>query len=356
MCKLKGELTVTGRLIPFQVNQFVHVNCALWSTDVHEIADGGYLVNLFQVWTTRAKFTRCWHCNEPGASLFCFSSRHRCMAAYHFPCAYRNQKMSFAPRGAKETYCDACCKGHRGLSLGLPSEYANTKRRFQVAKNMQPWNMTHHTTQLQLQQMSQEAPALSLPGNGASTSAADIEKPLQIEKWRPFYFDMFNRVGNLTVLSLRKEINQIIEECCTSLKQVINQQDLNDFSTVRIYWQYFLPTEEKLVDDGAKAFYLYQQNQVMEVAKNDLEAILPHVSFRVKEKVKLGLHYLGQDQEALSELAVRRKTVDSTQVNQICKCYIISIKWSFRILAKDSPSLPEEQISFLSPQHYILDL
>jgi len=39
-----------------------------------------------------------------------------------------------------------------------------------------------------------------------------LEKPLQIEKWRPFYYDMFNRVGNLTVLSLKKEINQIIED------------------------------------------------------------------------------------------------------------------------------------------------
>jgi hypothetical protein len=54
----------------------------------------------------------------------------------------------------------------------------------------------------------------NIPINGGSTSAADIEKPLFIEKWRPFYFDMFNRVGNLTVLSLRKEINQIIEEYC----------------------------------------------------------------------------------------------------------------------------------------------
>jgi len=25
----------------------VHVNCALWSTDVHEIAEGGYLINFF---------------------------------------------------------------------------------------------------------------------------------------------------------------------------------------------------------------------------------------------------------------------------------------------------------------------
>jgi hypothetical protein len=62
--------------------------------------------------------------------VFCFSSRHKCNAAYHFPCAYRNRKISFAPRGPKETFCEACCKGHRGLPLGLPAEYANTKRRF----------------------------------------------------------------------------------------------------------------------------------------------------------------------------------------------------------------------------------
>jgi hypothetical protein len=43
--------------------------------------------------------------------------------------------MAFAPRGVKETYCEGCCKGTRGVSPGLPLEYANTKRRFQIAKN-----------------------------------------------------------------------------------------------------------------------------------------------------------------------------------------------------------------------------
>jgi hypothetical protein len=88
-----------------------------------------------------------------------------------------------------------------------------------------------------LQQQSLLAPAIQASGN--STSAADIEKPLMIEKWRPFYFDMFNRVGNLTVLSLKKEINQIIEEHCTNNKTgAINVNDMHDFSSVRIYWDY----------------------------------------------------------------------------------------------------------------------
>jgi len=37
------------------------------------------------------------------------------------------------------------------------------------------------------------------------------QKEIEVDKWRPFYFDLFNRVGNLTVLSLRKEVNQLID-------------------------------------------------------------------------------------------------------------------------------------------------
>lgn len=36
-------------------------------------------------------------------------------------------------------------------------------------------------------------------------------REIDCDKWRPYYFDFFNRVGNLTVLSLRKESNQLTE-------------------------------------------------------------------------------------------------------------------------------------------------
>lgn len=123
---------------------------------------------------------------------------------------------------------------------------------------------------------------------------------------------MFNRVGNLTILSLKKEINQIIEEYCTSSKTAANSNDLNDFSTVRIYWHYFLPNEardkdvemspenrivSKALENKEKAIYLYHGNSLRELPKGDLEALLPYVSYRIKDKVNLGLHYLGQDHE-----------------------------------------------------------
>lgn len=155
-----------------------------------------------------------------------------------------------------------------------------------------------------------------LPFNGGSTSAADIEKPLQIEKWRPFFFDMFNRVGNMTILSLRKEINQIIEEYCTQTRSTaLTGKDLKDFSTVRIYWRHFDLDLEEAKDTEMheahkktlKTFYLYNNNMMKELVFDDIEALLPFVSFRVKEKVNLGLHYMSQDLEKMKELNELRK-------------------------------------------------
>ena len=41
-----------------------------------------------------------------------------------------------------------------------------------------------------------------------------------------------------------------------------------------------------------KTLYLYTNNTMKEVVYRDLEALLPYVCFRVKDKVNLGLHYL----------------------------------------------------------------
>lgn len=71
------------------------------------------------------------------------------------------------------------------------------------------------------------------------SSPSDLEKPLQIEKWRPFYFDMFNRVGNLTVLSLKKEINLIIDEMIYGPKKDSNLDRFTDFAAIRIYWKFY---------------------------------------------------------------------------------------------------------------------
>ena len=50
---------------------------------------------------------------------------------------------------------------------------------------------------------------------------------------------MFNRVGNLTVLSLKKEINLIIEEMIYGAKKEIILDNLSDFAAIRVYWKFY---------------------------------------------------------------------------------------------------------------------
>jgi len=132
LCKFSGELVVTGRLIPFQINQFVHANCALWSTDVFETEDG-QLVNFFFVYQHRAQNSKCSVCGEYGATIYCFS--RKCNAAFHFPCAYRNKRVAFLR--SKETYCDSCSK-QKDATVGYLEEYT-TFRRLYIVKNNQPY-------------------------------------------------------------------------------------------------------------------------------------------------------------------------------------------------------------------------
>lgn len=47
LCKLKGEYTVTGRLIPYKLNMYVHTSCALWTDEVFDI-DDGQIINFYQ--------------------------------------------------------------------------------------------------------------------------------------------------------------------------------------------------------------------------------------------------------------------------------------------------------------------
>jgi len=86
--------------------------------------------------------------------------------------------------------------------------------------------------------------------------AIDNDDPEQVEiefdsdKWRPFYYDMFNRVGNLTILSLSKKRNALIEayhentelniHCNYKLsrKPMKNLEKFTDYSSLRIYWKY----------------------------------------------------------------------------------------------------------------------
>ena len=74
LCGLNGERTITGRLIPFQINQFVHVNCAMWTQEVldgqEENDSTRELYNFFFAYHEFRNY-KCDFCEEPGATIFC---------------------------------------------------------------------------------------------------------------------------------------------------------------------------------------------------------------------------------------------------------------------------------------------
>ena len=99
-----GETAQSSRLLNYDVDQWVHLNCALWSNEVYEALNGG-LHNVDKA-KERAATTRCAHCQKVGASITCshtFGAQQRlhCEKIYHFCCALQAQCAFY-----KDKVCD----------------------------------------------------------------------------------------------------------------------------------------------------------------------------------------------------------------------------------------------------------
>ena len=86
-----GEVDGPARLLNMDVDKWIHLNCALWSSEVYEMLNGG-LMNVDQA-CKRALTLSCFKCHKTGASLRCY--RPRCANSYHFPCALKDGCMLF---------------------------------------------------------------------------------------------------------------------------------------------------------------------------------------------------------------------------------------------------------------------
>lgn len=93
LCHETGDGKVDGpaRLLNMDVDKWIHLNCALWSSEVYEMLNGG-LMNVDQA-CKRALTLSCFKCHKTGASLRCY--RPRCVNSYHFPCALKDGCMLF---------------------------------------------------------------------------------------------------------------------------------------------------------------------------------------------------------------------------------------------------------------------
>ncbi|XP_055007326.1 histone-lysine N-methyltransferase 2C isoform X1 [Boleophthalmus pectinirostris] len=88
-CHQFGDGITDGpaRLLNLDLDVWVHLNCALWSTEVYE-TQAGALINV-ELALRRGQTVRCAFCQQTGATSGCH--RLRCTNVYHFTCALQAQ-------------------------------------------------------------------------------------------------------------------------------------------------------------------------------------------------------------------------------------------------------------------------
>ncbi|XP_072544552.1 histone-lysine N-methyltransferase 2C isoform X3 [Salminus brasiliensis] len=84
-CQQEGDGLTDGaaRLLNLDLDTWVHLNCALWSSEVYE-TQAGALINV-EVARQRGQTVSCAFCQRLGATSGCH--RLRCLNVYHFTCA-----------------------------------------------------------------------------------------------------------------------------------------------------------------------------------------------------------------------------------------------------------------------------
>ncbi|KAL0271383.1 UNVERIFIED_CONTAM: hypothetical protein PYX00_008487 [Menopon gallinae] len=140
-CHQLGDGVADGpaRLLNFDVDKWVHLNCALWSDDVYETVNGA-LMNVDNA-LHLGQTTICSLCNQNGATIHCF--KLRCSNVYHLGCAVKDECVFFKN---KTTYCPAHVpKNEKDNELTTLSVY----RRVYVQRdeNRQVATVMHHTDQ-----------------------------------------------------------------------------------------------------------------------------------------------------------------------------------------------------------------
>jgi len=82
-CVGDGDTHGVARLLNVDVDQWVHLNCALWSYEVYEIQCGA-LINV-DLAIQHGMNRVCSYCQKRGATIQC--NRNRCASTYHCGCA-----------------------------------------------------------------------------------------------------------------------------------------------------------------------------------------------------------------------------------------------------------------------------
>lgn len=99
-CHQIGDGVADGpsRLLNYDVDKWVHLNCALWSDGVYETKNGA-LINMEDA-LQMSFVQQCTLCNQLGATIKC--SKNRCANIYHLGCAIKDDCVFYE---SKTTHC-----------------------------------------------------------------------------------------------------------------------------------------------------------------------------------------------------------------------------------------------------------
>ena len=89
-----GKSDGPARLLNYDCDKWVHLNCALWSEEVYETTNGA-LINV-QAAYIRSLEQECSYCGMYGATVACHKSK--CTLEYHFPCSLNVNCMFFVDK------------------------------------------------------------------------------------------------------------------------------------------------------------------------------------------------------------------------------------------------------------------
>uniref|UniRef100_A0A1B6CMU8 Histone-lysine N-methyltransferase n=1 Tax=Clastoptera arizonana TaxID=38151 RepID=A0A1B6CMU8_9HEMI len=100
-CHQVGDGIADGpaRLLNYDVDKWVHLNCALWSDEVYETVNGA-LMNV-ETALQQSLTSNCTLCHLTGATLKCY--KMRCLAVYHLACAVKDECIFYKN---KTLYCN----------------------------------------------------------------------------------------------------------------------------------------------------------------------------------------------------------------------------------------------------------
>ncbi|KAL5270262.1 hypothetical protein ACHWQZ_G001114 [Mnemiopsis leidyi] len=108
LCNQKGDGPEkgSGRLLVCGVDNWIHVNCALWSSEVFEESDGK-LMNV-EMAVNRGSSLRCDHCRIYNATVGCCDKQ--CPRSFHFTCGIKSGAVFLSD---KRLYCKQHKEKHK---------------------------------------------------------------------------------------------------------------------------------------------------------------------------------------------------------------------------------------------------